>query len=162
MAEEWKGGPGLPSIISGLLLGQDPDRARKWMRYSWLAGFVWSAISFLGAVGALIAPIMAEAPTSELDLAQFIFAIVEVGLIAFLSFGLLQRRPTAAALLFGYFVLSRIALVIIGIISLADSEAYLRFLIQGVFALFFFQGLRGALTFYYLTHPRYPSASPRE
>jgi hypothetical protein len=131
------------------------------MRYAWLAGFVWSAISFVGAVGALIAPIIADAP-SDLHLGQFIFAIVEVGLIAFLSYGVMQRRPTAAALLFGYFVLSRIVLAFMGLIGLEHSEDYLRFLIQGVFALLFFQGLRGTLTFYHLTHPSYPSALPRE
>ena len=130
------------------------------MRFGWLAGFVWAGISFLGAVGAMLAPVIAEAP-SELHLGQYIFAIIEVGIIAYLSFGLMQRRPTAATLLFLYFILSRIALVFIGLITLGQPSDYILLLKEGIFAFLFFQALRGALTYYHLTHPQYPASPPQ-
>lgn len=159
MSEGWKPASALPPALSGLLMGNSPGKARWWIRFGWLAGFVWAAISFLGAVGATLAPIITEAP-SDLHLGQFIFAIIEVGVITYLSYGVMRQRPTAAVLLFIYFVLSRIALVFIGLIGLGQPEDYIRLLIQGVFAFFFFQGLRGVLTFYHLTHPRYPASAP--
>ena len=161
MSEGRKPVPGLPPAFSGLLMGGGPDKARRWIRFGWLAGFVWAAISFLGAVGSMLAPVIAEAP-SDLDLGQYIFAVIEVGVIAYLSYGVMQRRPVAAALLFLYFVLSRVVLILVGLIALEQLADYWRLLIQGVFAFFFFQALRGVLTFYHLTHPQYPVAPSQE
>jgi hypothetical protein len=138
-----------------LLVHDDIDRARKQMRNAWIVGFIWTALSFMGAV----AGIWGLAPDAEegTGLGLFILVILEVGLVAYLSYGVLQRRRWAATLLFLYFWISRIPWIAVGLISLQSGPDVARFLVVQVLpAYLFFQGMRGAWTFFYLTHPQYP------
>ena len=141
--------------VTRLMIGNDIDQARKRMRNAWIAGFIWTALSFVGAVAGIwgLAPDAEEGP----GLVIFILIILEVGLVAYLSYGVLQRRRGAATLLFFYFWISRIPWILVGLISLQSLPDIARFLVLQVLpAYLFFQGMRGAWTFFYLTHPQYP------
>jgi hypothetical protein len=145
----------LARAVIRLLAHDDIDRARKQMRNAWIVGFIWTALSFMGAV----AGIWGLAPEAEegTGLGLFILVILEVGLVAYLSYGVLQRRRWAATLLFFYFWISRIPWIAVGLISLQSGPDVARFLVVQVLpAYLFFQGTRGAWTFFYLTHPQYP------
>ena len=146
------------NTVLKIIIGQDLEQARKRMRYAWLVGFIWSGVVFINTATA----IWGLAPGTEvrLSLGLFIFAIIEVGVVAFLSYGVLQRRREAATALFFYFWISRIFWITMGIIGLSTIPDILRFLIWQVLpAYFFFQGLRGAWTCYYMTHPKHPAAA---
>jgi hypothetical protein len=153
----WK----LVRAIIRLMVGNDIEKARKRIRNAWIAGFIWTAWSYVGAVGLMwgLASETEEGPGLEL----FIFAVVEVGLIAFLSYRVMRRGRWEATLLFFYFWTSRIFWLAMGLIRLKtglDLAGF--FLVQVLPAYLFFQGMRGAWTFYYLTHPQYPVAAPEQ
>lgn len=146
----------LVSAIIKLLVGQDLEQARKRMRNAWLAGFIWSGVVFINTATAIWG--LVPGTEERLNLGLFIFALVEVGIVAFLSYGVLQRRRQAATALFFYFWISRIFWITTGIIGLATILDITRFLVWQVLpAYLFFQGLRGAWTYYHLTHPEYPA-----
>jgi len=146
------------STILKIIIGRDLEQARKRMRYAWLVGFICSGVVFINV--AIAIPGLAPGTEDRLSLGLFIFAIVEVGIVAFLSYGVLQRRREAATALFFYFWISRIFWITMGIIGLSTIPDIVKFLIWHVLpAYFFFQGLRGAWTCYYLTHPKHPAAA---
>lgn len=160
MADSSESDNSLGRTIARYMVGHDIERARQRMKYAWIAGFIWTALSFMGAVAGIwaLGPDSPEGP----GLALFILAIVEVGLVAFLSYGVMQRRRGAATVLFFYFWTSRIPWIAVGLISLQTPPDIARFLLlQLLPAYLFFQGMRGAWTYYYLTHPQYPQ-TPRE
>ena len=146
----------LAGVVFQLLVGRDLEQARRRVRWGWVAGFLWSAWSFIGVMAGIwsLAP---EVP-DRLDLRLFILAVVEVGLVAFLSYGVMRRRRTAAAVLPGYFWLSRIFWIGVGAIGLGSPLEVVRFLVlQAAPAYLFLQGMRGVWTWHYLTHPEYPA-----
>lgn len=146
------------STVLKIIIGQDLEQARKRMRYAWLMGFIWSGAVFINTATAIWG--LAPGTEDRLSLGLFIFAIIEVGIVAFLSYGVLQRRRGAATALFFYFWISRIFWITMGIIGLSTIPDIVRFLVCQVLpAYFFFQGLRGAWTCYYLTHPKHPAAA---
>lgn len=152
-----KAGVGNIGIVLRIILGQDLEQARKRMRFAWLVGFMLSGVFFINAAIA----IWGLAPESEdrLPLSLYILALIEVGIVALLSYGILRRRKEAATALFFYFWGSRIFWISMGVIGLATLPELLKFLVWQVLpAYFFFQGLRGAWTYYYLTHPPIPPA----
>lgn len=156
MADQQKSDSTLARTITSLIVGNDLERARKRMRNSWVAGFIWSALSFAGAASG----IWSLAPDTEnrIGLWLFILVILEVGLVAYLSYGVLQRRRWAATVLFFYFWISRIPWIMAGLIRLQSGLDIGQFLLlQALPTYLFFQGMRGAWTYFYLTHPQYPN-----
>ena len=83
----------------------------------------------------------------------FIFVMVEASLTAFLAFGVLKRNRAAASLLFFGFFVVKTAAFFAGV----GKPILLVHLV--IFGYFFFQGMRGALTFHQFTHPR-PAIAP--
>lgn len=147
-------------VLLALTIGNNIERARNGMRNAWIAGFVWAALSFFGAAAGIWN--LASQAEAGPGLGLFIAAMVEVGLVAYLSYGVLRRRRGAATLLFFYFWTSRILWIALGLISFQTGPDVVRFLVLQVLpAYLFFQGMRGTWTFHYLTHPEYPQA-PRE
>lgn len=149
------GGKTFIGFILRIVLSQDLEQARRRIRLAWLVGFVLSGVFFINAAVA----IWGLAPEAEdrLPLSLYIFALIEVGIVALLSYGVLRRLKEAATALFFYFWISRIFWIAMGVIGLATGPEILKFLVWQVLpAYFFFQGLRGAWTYYYLTHPQYP------
>jgi hypothetical protein len=142
-------------FILRIILSQDLEQARKRIRLAWLIGFMLSGVFFINAAIAIWG--LAPASADQLPLSLYIFALIEVGIVALLSYGVLRRLKEAATALFLYFWVSRIFWITMGVISLATPPEILKFLVWQVLpAYIFFQGLRGAWTYYYLTHPQYP------
>ncbi len=146
--------------LAALLVGQDLEQARRRMRWAWAVGFLWAAWSFIGVMAGIwsLAPEVAD----RLDLRLFILAVLEVGLVAFLSYGVMRRWRPAAAILLGYFWLSRIFWITVGAIALGSLGEIAKFLIlQAIPAYLFLQGMRGVWTHHHLTHPAYlPTDTP--
>ena len=65
----------------------------------------------------------------------------------------------AAIGLFGYFLLSRVPLLILGFLPSANElDGLMRLVVMQILpAYLFFQGLRGVLTFHDLKHRHYPN-----
>lgn len=145
----------LARYFIGLTVGRDLEQARKRMRNAWIAGFVWVALSFMGAAAGVWGLESGQGP----GLGLFIVVILEVGLVAYLSYGIMQRRRVPATVLFFYFWISRIPWIAVGLISLQSGPDVGRLLLlQLLPAYLFLQGMRGAWTYHYLTHPQYPEA----
>lgn len=92
---------------------------------------------------------------------QFLYVLLESVLIAALSVGVLKRFRLAAAALLAYHLVSKIVLFGLAVFGLAPGNLNpysmtLYLLIPGYL---FLQGLRGVLTWHYLTHPVYPTAA---
>jgi hypothetical protein len=62
--------------------------------------------------------------------------------------------------LFFIFCISRIVSIALGLIVFTSFENIARFMVQLIFAYLFFQGVRGAMTFHYLSHPDYSAIEP--
>ena len=145
------------SILAALLVGQDLGQAQRRVRWAWVAGFLWAAWSFIGVMAGIWS--LAPEVSDRLDLRLFILAVLEVGLVAFLSYGVMRRWRPAAAILLAYFWPSRIFWIVVGAIALGSmGEIAKFFILQAAPAYLFLQGMRGVWTHHYLTHPDYPAA----
>ena len=148
-------------IALALLVGRDLEQARKRVRNGWLCGFLWAGWSFIGVV----AGIWSLAPEAEerLSLSLFILAVVEVGVVAFLSYGVMRQRRPAAATLLVYFWVSRIFWIAAGAIGLGGYGEIIKFgILQVIPAYLFLQGMRGVWTWHRLTHPEYALVETEE
>jgi len=139
------------------------------MRWAWVAGFVLVTVNLLNAailylfyeLFLLLFPGF-DSEVEKWSAGQFAWVVFESVLIGLLSYGVLKRVRLAAVSLFFYFWLSRIPLLALGLISLEKPpDDFARFLLlQALPAYLFFQGMRGAWTFHFLTHPPYPAEAP--
>ena len=147
------GTPAIPTHERGfrswwmkLMIGDDLVKAQKRMRYAGIAGFVSVAILFVGALMSFGG--VDAAGTPLIGGRAFTFVMAEASLTAFLAFGVLKRNRAAASLLFFGFFVVKTAAFFAGV----GKPILLVHLV--IFGYFFFQGMRGALTFHQLTHPR--------
>ena len=84
--------------------------------------------------------------------------LLEAALVAVLAAGMLKRNRAAAAALLGYQIVSKLVLFGLAIFGLGPGNLNpVSLVLNLVFAYLFFQGLRGVLTWHYLTHPVYPA-----
>ena len=134
-----------------LMIGDDLVKAQKRMRYAGIAGFVSAGIGFIVAFMAVGGADAAGTPL--IGGRAFTFVMAEASLTAFLAFGVLKRNRAAASLLFFGFFAVKTAAFFAGV----GKPILLVHLV--IFGYFFFQGMRGALTFHQLTHPR-PAIAP--
>ena len=141
-------------IAVQLMIGNNLERARRRMRWAWVAGLIWAGMEAFNALTLFFGVETALRP--QWSVAQFILVLVEAATMAALSLGLKRRSRAAAALLFGFFCVSRVVLLFLGMIALSTGEDVARLVVQSLFAYLFFQGLRGALTYHHLTHPQHP------
>ena len=132
------------------------------MRWAWIAGFSWAAVGLLNAL--LLFSGFDSEDENLWSAGQLAWVVVETGLMALLSFGVLKRVRMAAVSLFFYFWISRIPLWALDLISWEEPQDVARIIIMQVLpACLFFQGMRGAWTFHFLSHPQYSGeASPTE
>ncbi len=143
-----------------VLVGKDITQARRRIRWAWIAGFAFAAVGLINAL------LLFSGFDSEVENlwsgGQFAWVVFESGLMAVLSYGVFKRARLAAVSLFLYFWISRIPLLALGWISLEEPPDLARFLIMRVLvAYLFLQGMRGVLTFHFLTHlPHTTAASP--
>ena len=143
-------------FLNRVLIGRDIASARRRILWAWVAGFSWAAIGVLNAL------VLFSGFDSEVENLwsgwQFILVVVESGLMFVLSYGVRKRARVAAVSLFFYFWISRIPLLALGLISLEEPPDVARFLLQVLVAYLFLQGMRGVLTFHFLTHSQPPAA----
>ena len=147
-------------FLNRVLVGKDITQARRRIRWAWIAGFAFAAIGLINAL------LLFSGFDSEVEnlwsRGQFAWVVFESGLMAVLSYGVFKRARVAAVSLFLYFWISRIPLLALGWISLEEPPDLARFLIMQVLvAYLFLQGMRGVLTFHFLTQlPHTTAASP--
>lgn len=129
-----------------LMIAGDVVKARKRMRNAGFFAFVSAGILSIGALMSF-GGVDAEG-TPLISGWQFSFVMAEAGLTAALACGVLKRMRVAAVLLFfGFFVIKTAAFFF----GVGKPGVLLLHLV--IFGYLFFQGMRGAFTFHYLTHP---------
>ena len=125
------------------------------MRWGGIAGIAAAIVNFVVAMVTYFGDASVEGVIQPGGWA-FLFVLVEAGFLTVLSVGLLRRNRTAAMLLLGYHVVSKVFLF--GLAAVGVGPGSLRAIpFHLAFAYMFFQGWRGALTWHYLTHPVYPA-----
>ena len=146
---------GWTGLLAALVVGRDLEQAQRRLRYGWMVGYVWAGWSFIGVMAGIWS--LAPEAADRLDLRLFILAVLEVGLVAFLAYGVLRRRKAPATVLLGYFWISRVFWIAVGAIAVGSALEVVRFFVLQVApAYLFLQAMRGAWTYHYLTHPGYP------
>ncbi len=139
-------------FLNRVLVGKDITQARRRIRWAWIAGFLLAALYLFNAVALFYV----------WSTGQFAWVVVASGLIAVLSYGVLKRVRMAAVCLFFYFWISQIPLWALDLIPREEPLDVARIIIVQVLpAYLFFQGMRGVLTFHFLTQlPHTTAASP--
>ena len=146
------------SRVASWLIGSDIEQARKRMRWGGIAGIAAAIINFVVAVVTYFGDASVEGVIQPGGWA-FLFVLAEAGLMTVLAVGLLRKNRSAALLLLGYHVVSKVALF--GLAAVGVGPGSLRAIpFHLVFAYMFFQGWRGALTWRYLTRAEYPAFAP--
>ena len=144
-----------PKSPNRWLIGTDLEQARKRIRYGGVAGLAAAGINFVVAVITYFGD-EGVAGVIRPGGGAFVFVLVEAGLMTALSVGVLRRNRSAAVMLLGYHVVSK--LILFGLAAFGVGPGSLRAIpFHLVFAYLFIQSLRGALTWHYLTHPFHPS-----
>ncbi len=143
-------------FLNRVLVGRDITQARRRIRWAWIAGFAFASVGLLNAL------LLFSGFDSEVENlwsgGQFAWVVFESGLMAVLSYGVLKRVRLAAVSLFFYFWISRIPLWALDMIPREEPQDVARIIIVQVLPTYlFFQGMRGVLTFHFLTH--LPSAT---
>ena len=149
-------GPGSTSW----LIGTDPEQARKRIRWGGGAGLAAALINFIVIMSTYFVGDTGVEGVIQPSGGQFLFVLAEAVVVAGLAVGVLWRNRAAATALLLYHVVSK--LVLFGLAALGLGPGNLppvSLVLNLVFAYLFFQGLRGVLTWRYLTHPNYPSIS---
>ena len=146
--------------LPGWMIGSDLRQAGK--------RILWGGVTGLAIAGMLSVAVTttyfgdpAVTGLVQPTLGQFLYVLLESGLIAALSVGVLKRFRLAAAALLAYHLVSKAALFGLAIFGLAPGNLNpysmtIYLLIPGYL---FLQGLRGVLTWHYLTHPVYPATA---
>ena len=139
-----------------ILVGTDITQASRRIRWAYICGYLYAGVFIFNAI------VLFSVGTPEVkglwSNSQAGFVVFEASLVAILSFGLSRRNKVAAVGLLGYFLLSRVPLLILGFLPSANElDGLMRLVVMQILpAYLFFQGLRGVLTFHDLKHRDYP------
>ena len=140
------------------LLGTDLVQARKRIRWAGGAGLAAAVINFIVIMSTYFVGDTGVEGVIQPSGGQFLFVLVEAVVVASLAVGVLRRSRAAAMALLVYQVLSKLALFGLAAFGLGPGNLNLVSVVLNLaFAYLFFQGLRGILTWHYLTHPDYPA-----
>ena len=140
------------------LIGTDPEQAAKRIRWGGIAGIAAALVNFI------VALVTYYGDDSVAGVIRpggwpFLFVLAEAAVYAALAVAVLRKNRTAAALLLGYHLASK--LILFGLAAFGLGPGTLRAIpFHLAFAYLFFQGMRGAFTWHYLTHPVYPPYRP--
>ena len=140
-----------------ILVGTDITQASRRIRWAYICGYLYAGVFIFNAI--VLFSVGAPEVKGLWSNSQAGFVVFEASLVAILSFGLSRRNKVAAIGLFGYFLLSRVPLLILGFLPSANElDGLMRLLLMQILpAYLFFQGLRGVLTFHDLKHRHYPN-----
>ena len=145
----------------GRMMAANPEQARRWMRWAWLGGLTWWVWTMAVLMVWIAAPVLAvsevEGAAPAIPPAKLlIYYGVEGFAIALLALGVMRRWRPAAVLLAGGFVISRIALIMLGLITLDGFRDVIWLVIYGLLLFAFVRGAQGAFSYHWFTHPEYP------
>ena len=142
------------------LIGADLQQARKRILWGGGAGLAAAVINFIVIMSTYFVGDTGVEGVVQPSRGEFIFVLVEVLLVATLAAGVLKRSRAAAGALLAYQIISKLALFGLAALGLGPGNLNpVSLALNLVFAYLFFQGLRGVLTWHYLTHPEYPVAN---
>ncbi len=145
------------------LIGTDLTQARKRILWGGGAGLAAAIINFIVVMSTYFVGDTAVEGVVRPSGGQFLFVLVEAGLYTLLAAGVLRRNRKAAFALLGYHVVSKALLFGLAAAGLGPGNLHpVSVALNLVFAYLFFQGLRGVLTWQFLTHPLYPTAPPAD
>ena len=143
------------------LLGTDPEQARKRIRWGGGAGLAAAVINFIVIMSTYFVGDTGVEGVIQPSGGQFLFVLVEAVVVAALAVAVLRRSRTGAMALLAYHIISKLALFGLAAFGLGPGNLNpISFVLNLVFAYLFLQGLRGVLTWHYLTHPDYPALEP--
>ncbi len=140
------------------LIGTDLQQARKRIHWGGGAGLAAAVINFIVIMSTYFVGDTGVEGVVQPSRGEFLFVLVEAGLVAGLAAGVLKRNRAAAATLLGYQVASKLVLFGLAVFGLGPGNLNpVSLVLNLVFAYLFFQGLRGTLTWHYLTRPENPA-----
>ena len=146
----------------GRIMASHPEQARRWMRWAWVCGIAWWVWTMGVSVVWLAAPVLAvsevEGSAPAIPPARLLIYYGCEGLaIALLALGVMRRWRPAAMLLVVGFVVSRLALIMMGLITLDSFRDAIWLAIYGGLLFAFVRGAQGAYSYHWFTHPPYPT-----
>ena len=145
------------------MMAANPEQARRWMRWAWVCGLVW----WVWTIGVLLvwmaAPALAvsevEGTAPAIPPANLlIYYGIEGFVLAALALGVMRRWRPAAVLLAAGFVVSRIVLIMLGLITLDGFRDAIWIAIYGGLLFAFVRGVQGAYSYHWFTRPPEPGA----
>lgn len=143
------------------LVGSDLVQARKRIRWGGGAGLAAAVINFIVIMSTYFVGDTGVEGVIQPSSGQFLFVLVEAVVVAGLAVAVLRRSRVGAMALLAYHLVSKLTLFGLAAFGLGPGNLNpVSFVLNLVFAYLFFQGLRGVLTWRYLTHPEYPYLSP--
>ena len=143
------------------LVGTDLEQARKRIRWGGGAGLAAAIINFIVIMSTYFVGDTGVEGVVQPNRGQFLFVLAEAALVAGLAAGVLKRSRGAAVTLLAYQIVSKLALFGLAAFGLGPGNLNpVSLVLNLVFAYLFFQGLRGVLTWHYLTHPQNPTMGP--
>lgn len=145
----------------GRVMAASPEQARRWMRWAWVCGLVW----WVWTIGVLLVWMAAPAvAVSEVEgsvpaippARLLIYYGIEGFAIALLALGVMRHwRPAAVLLAVGFFV-SRVVLIMLGLITLDGFRDAIWLAIYGGLLFAFVRGVQGAFSHHWFTRPPLP------
>ena len=142
------------------LIGTDPVQARKRILWGGGAGLAAAVINFIVIMSTYFVGDTGVEGVVQPSRGQFLFVLVEAAVVAGLAVAVLRRSKAGAMALLAYHVVSKLALFGLAAFGLGPGNLNLVSVVLNlVFAYLFFQGLRGILTWHYLTHPNWPGTA---
>ena len=143
----------LRDVILRLVIGGSLDQARRRTKVACIAGYLWTLLSFVSVTSWIFLPVSDDTVGQRLSLGLYVGLVCEVGVVAFLSYGVMRRKPKMATALFFYFWVSRLFWLSTGLISLNGIPNIARLILLHLVPVYlFYQGMRGAWTHHSLTN----------
>ena len=143
------------------MMAANPEQARRWMRWAWVCGLVWWVwtigvlVVWMAAPALAVSEVEGSAPAiPPADL--LIYYGVEGLVLALLALGVMRHWRPAAVLLAVGFVVSRIALILLGLITLDSFRDAIWLVIYGCLLFAFVRGVQGAYSYHWFTRPPLP------
>ena len=143
------------------MMAANPEQARRWMRWAWVCGLAW----WVWTIGVLVVWMAAPAlAVSEVEGSApaippanlLIYYGIEGLVLAALALGVMRRWRPAAVLLAVGFVVSRIVLILLGLITLDSFRDAIWLVIYGGLLFAFVRGVQGAYSYHWFTRPPLP------
>lgn len=146
----------------GRMMAANPEQARRWMRWAWLASLAWwvlnTGLLLVWLVASVIPPEVSgtEPADSPVPARIVIYYGVEGFLIGMLGLGLNFRVPLAGMLLPAVFLIARvIAITRLEPLHL-DLKALVWVVVYLLLLFLFLRGAQGAWTWRWFTRPPLP------